>query len=74
MENYFKVPSVEFLVEFIYSKVVESWEYGEKSYRYRVPYGVSTASIDDIVDKLGERLLDIDVIEHKHQYILIDWS
>ena len=74
MENYFKVPTVDFLVDFIYTKVVESYEYGEKRYQYRLPYGLSLVSINDVVDRLGERFLDIDVIEHNNQYIVIDWS
>lgn len=74
MERYFKIPSVEFMVEFIYSGVVHSHEYGERQYKYKIPYGLSTEFINEIVDMLAERLLDVDVIELNNGYIFIDWS
>lgn len=74
MDNFFKIPTSEFLVELIYARVIEASESGLKSYNYKIPYGLPTHVIDDIVDRLGERLLDIEVIGRDNKYISIDWS
>lgn len=74
MEKYFKIPTVEYIVDFIYDRAVESYEYGERGYQYKMPYGLSSSFINDVVDRLGERMLDIDVIEYNNNYIVIDWS
>lgn len=74
MENFFKIPSSEFLAQLIYIRVVEAYESGHKCYYYKLPYGLSTSVIADIVDRLGERLLDIEVIDHNNKYIIVDWS
>ena len=74
MQNYFKIPSSDFLVDLIYNRVIEAYESGLKNYYYKVPYGIPTNLMDEIVDMLGERFLDIDVIEIHDQYIVIDWS
>lgn len=74
MENFFKLPNSDFLVELIYSRVIQACESGHKCYYYKVPYGLPTHVIDDIVDRLGERLLDIEVVDHNNKYIIVDWS
>jgi|LakMenEpi03Aug12_release.lakeMendotaPanAssembly.Ray.scaffolds.fasta_scaffold6439296_1 hypothetical protein len=74
MDKFFKRPSVELIVQQIYSYVIQTHETGGSSCRYELPKYVSTAFIDEIICRLNDLLLDADVIDHKNNIIMIDWS
>jgi hypothetical protein len=35
---------------------------------------MSISFVNDVIDRLGEYLLDVDVLEYDMGYIVIDWS
>jgi hypothetical protein len=74
MEFFFSKPTPEKIAEHIYCQVIATHETGGREYRYKIPHGMSLSFVNDVIDRLGEFLLDVDVIEYDMGYIVIDWS
>jgi hypothetical protein len=74
MEFFFSKPSPEKIAEQIYIQVIAAHETGGREYRYKIPHGMSISFVNDVIDRLGGYLLDVDVIEYDMVYIVIDWS
>lgn len=74
MEKYFKEPTPKYLATYIYNQLLFTHETGGRSYYYKVPQGLPMSTINDTIDLLGELLLDADVLQYEHGYIIIDWS
>jgi hypothetical protein len=74
MEFFFAKPTPEKIAEQIYIQVIATHETGGREYRYKIPQGMSISFVNDVIDRLGEYLLDVDVIEYDMGYIVIDWS
>lgn len=73
MERFFKKPTVEQTVDYIHTQIIQTHETGGKTYSYDTT-GLSLSFINDVIDRLSEKLLDVDVIEVYNNSILIDWS
>jgi len=74
MERYLKVPNPDYIAKAIYDQVIHIHETGGRGYYYKIPYGLSVTRINEIIERLGELLLDADVIELCNGYIIVDWS
>lgn len=74
MEFFFAKPTPEKIAEHIYCQVIATHECGGREYRYKIPQGMSISFVNDVIDRLSEYLLDVDVIELNSGYIVIDWS
>jgi hypothetical protein len=74
MQNFFSKPTPQKVAEYIYSTIIFVHETGGKQYRYSIPQDFSNSFVDSVIEILGERLLDVDIIEKINGYILIDWS
>ena len=74
MERFFAKPTPEKVAEHIYHQVIATHETGGREYRYKIPAGLSISFVNDVIDRLSEYLLDVDVIELNSGYIVIDWS
>ena len=74
MQRVFARPTPERIADYIYGQVVTTHESGGREYRYPVPQGMSISFVNEVIDRLGEMLLDVDIIELNHGYIVIDWS
>lgn len=74
MQNFFAKPTPEKIAYYIYSCVISAHESGSSEYRYNIPPEFSISFINEVIERLGEFLLDVDVIELNNGYILVDWS
>lgn len=74
MENFFAKPTPEKIAEQIYIQVIATHETGGREYRYQVPSGMSISFVNDVINRLSEYLLDVDIIEYDMGCIIIDWS
>lgn len=74
MEFFFAKPTPEKIAEHIYCQVIATHESGGREYRYKIPQGMSISFVNDVIDRLSEYLLDVDLIELNCGYIVIDWS
>ncbi len=74
MQTFFAKPTPEKLAEHIYHLVISTHETGGREVRYTVPRGLSISFVNEVIDRLGEFLLDVDVIEYEMGQIVIDWS
>lgn len=74
MQRYLKVPDANYITEYIYNQIIYIHETGGNCYSYRIPYGLSISIINDVIDKLSDRLMDADGIELMNGYLFIDWS
>lgn len=74
MQNFFSKPTPQKVADYIYSNVILIHETGGFDYRYKIPPEFSISFINEVIDILGEHLLDVDVIELNNGYILVDWS
>jgi len=74
MEKFFGKPTPQKIVEGIYSQIIFVHETGGSKYRYQIPNWMSNTFITEVIDRLSELLLDVDILENKNGYIVIDWS
>ena len=74
MQAFFAKPTPEKVAEYIYNQVISTHETGGREYRYKVPPGLSISFVNEVIDILGQDLLDVDVLEYDMGYIVIDWS
>jgi hypothetical protein len=74
MQNFFAIPTPEKIATYIYCNIIATHETGGREYRYKIPQGMSPSFVNQVVDRLSEFLLDVDVIEVRHGFIVIDWS
>lgn len=74
MERFFAKPTPSKIADYIYNEVIHIHETGGKSYRYRIPDGMSISFINDVIDRLCYCLHDADIIDLFNGYIVIDWS
>ena len=74
MQSFFAKPTPQKIAEHIYHQVIAAHETGGREYRYPIPAGLSISFINEVIDRLGEYLLDVDIIEYDMGYIVIDWS
>ena len=74
MQTFFVKPNPYRVAEHIYCNVIFVCETGGRSYKYKFPDGLSISFMNEVIDKLSEYLLDVDIIELNNGYVLIDWS
>ncbi len=74
MQTFFAKPTPQKIAEHIYHHVIAVHETGGREYRYKIPPGLSISFVNEVIERLGEFLLDVDVIEIVHGCIVIDWS
>ena len=74
MQAFFAKPTPEKVAEHIYHQVIATHETGGREYRYQISPSLSISFVNDVIDRLGDYLLDVDVIELHNGYIIIDWS
>ena len=74
MQNFFAKPTPRKITEYIYSCVIMTHETGGTDFRYTIPPEFSISFINEVIERLGEYLLDVDVIELNNGYIVVDWS
>jgi len=74
MQAFFAKPTPQKLAEHIYHEVLAAHEIGKREYRYPIPASLSISFVNEVIERLGEYLLDVDVIELNYGYIIIDWS
>jgi hypothetical protein len=74
MEFFFAKPTPTKVAEDIYHQVIAISETGGRSYRYKIPQGMSISFVNDVIDRLCEYIHDADLIQLIHGYIVIDWS
>lgn len=74
MEFFIKKPTPARIAELIYHQVIATHETGGRWYKYKIPKGLSISFINEVIDTLGEYLIDVDLIELMNDYIIIDWS
>jgi hypothetical protein len=74
MQSFFTKPTPQDVSSYIYNQVIARHEIGGKSYVYKIPNGMSISFVNEVIERLGEYLLDVDVIELSGGCIMIDWS
>jgi len=74
MQKFFAVPTPDKIATHIYCGLISTHESGGREYRYRIPEGMSSTFVTQVIDRLSEFLLDVDVIEVRDGCIVIDWS
>ena len=74
MENFFGKPTPAKVAEHIYIQVIQVHETGGRSYRYPISANLSISFVNDVIDRLGGYLLDVETIQLINGYIVIDWS
>lgn len=74
MQTFFAKPTPEKMAEHIYHLVISTHETGGREVRYQIPKGLSISFVNEVIDRLGKFLLDVDVLEYDMGYIVIDWS
>ena len=74
MQRYFKVPTADYICNYIYDQIIQVHETGGNYYSYKIPYGLSITIINDVIDRLSDHLSDKNGIELMNNYLVIDWS
>lgn len=74
MQSFFTKPTSQDVAGYIYHQVIAAHETGGRRYIYRIPNGMSISFVNEVIERLGEYLLDVDVIELSGGCIIIDWS
>jgi hypothetical protein len=74
MERFFARPTPEKTADYIYCQIIATHESGGRGYRYLIPQGMSISFVNQVIDRLSELLLDVDIIELNNGYIVVDWS
>lgn len=74
MERFFAKPTTYNIAEVIYKEILFTHETGGSKLSYKIERWMSTDFVNELIDILSESLLDVDVIENKNGYIVLDWS
>lgn len=74
MQTFFAKPTPEGIAEYIYNQVILVHETGGRTYRYKIPHGLTLSFVNEVIDRLYEFLHDAESIQLSNGAILIDWS
>ena len=74
MDGYFAKPTPQKIANYIHNQIILTHETGGRGYAYQIPHMFPLSFVNEVIERLGEFLLDVDVIELNNGYIVIDWS